>query len=383
MKSVGTIVEYNPFHNGHIYHLQQLRQKTNADVVIAVMSGNFVQRGEAAIIDKWERTKVALQNGIDLVIELPIYWAVQPAHLFAYGAVKLLNALKVNALAFGAEHADANFKKLTSVKLDAQKFKQFNQTYATLYNQQLEQQTGFSLNQSNDILAYFYILAQQKINPNLNLYPIQRKISRHTDSNLTDKSIVSASAIRNTLFAYSNDAEKLLRGKLPNNLLQLLMKQIDQVINTNWSCEMWTLLRHQLLVMSINQLQQIYQMSEGLEYRLKKSAEQNDTWNDFLESIKTKRYTYTRLQRVCLYTLLNITNKEIKQQQSYLRLLGFSERGRQYLQKYKKNFTLPLISRFDLHSDISLDLDYRAGKIYELLTGKEQDLRHKPIMYLN
>ena len=82
-------------------------------------------------------------------------------------------------------------------------------------------------------------------------------------------------------------------------------------------------------------------------------------------------------------TLLNITNKEIKQQQSYLRLLGFNERGRQYLQKYKKNFTLPLISRFDLHSDISLDLDYRAGKIYELLTGKEQDLRHKPIMYLN
>ena len=161
------------------------------------------------------------------------------------------------------------------------------------------------------------------------------------------------------------------------------MKQIDQVINTNWSCEMWTLLRHQLLVMSINQLQQIYQMSEGLEYRLKRSAEQNDTWNDFLESIKTKRYTYTRLQRVCLYTLLNITNKEIKQQQSYLRLLGFNERGRQYLQKYKKDFTLPLISRFDLHSDISLDLDYRAGKIYELLTGKEQDLRHKPIMYLN
>lgn len=383
MKSVGTIVEYNPFHNGHIYHLQQLKQKTNADVVVAVMSGNFVQRGEAAIIDKWERTKVALQNGIDLVIELPIYWAVQPAHLFAYGAVKLLNALRVNALAFGAEHADVNFKKLTSVKLDAQKFKQFNQTYATLYNQQLEQQTGFSLNQSNDILAYFYTLAQQKINPNLKLYPIQRKISQHTDSNLTDKSVVSASAIRNTLFAYSNDAEKLLRGKLPNNLLQLLMKQIDQVINTNWSCEMWTLLRHQLLVMSINQLQQIYQMSEGLEYRLKRSAEQNDTWNDFLESIKTKRYTYTRLQRVCLYTLLNITNKEIKQQQSYLRLLGFNERGRQYLQKYKKDFTLPLISRFDLHSDISLDLDYRAGKIYELLTGKEQDLRHKPIMYLN
>ena len=141
MQAVGMVVEFNPFHNGHAYYVQQAKKQTGADVAVAVMSGNFTQRGEPTIVDKWERTRAALANGVDLVVELPLYFACQPAHRFAAGALALLDQLQVPTVAFGAEHPQWDFKKFVRLAADFDQaaLKQYNATYATQFNDQLAQ----------------------------------------------------------------------------------------------------------------------------------------------------------------------------------------------------------------------------------------------------
>ena len=147
MKAVGMVVEYNPFHNGHRYHLQQAKKISGADVTVAVMSGNFTQRGEPTIVDKWSRARAAVMNGVDLVIELPVFYAVQPAHRFAGGALSLLNALGVDSIVFGSEHPEWDFARLVKAEeaFNQESFNKYNATYATQFNEQLKEQTGVTL----------------------------------------------------------------------------------------------------------------------------------------------------------------------------------------------------------------------------------------------
>lgn len=378
MKAVGLVTEYNPFHNGHLYHLQQAKQLTHADVSIAVMSGNFVQRGEPAILDKWTRANEALANGVDLVIELPVAVAVQPAHLFANGALRLLDTLQVTDLVFGSEHPQWDFNKLVAAqnKFQSQEFTKFNATYATQFNQQLEAQTGISLTESNDILAFGYTQAKLALNSPINLHPILRQGAGYKSADLpTQESFASASAIR--LAAINQDPR----------LNEFVSTQtINDLTNTEYHVS-WTrlypLLRYQLTQAPISYLQQIYQMSEGLEYRLKQAAENADTFIEFMKAAKSKRYTYSRLQRVCLYTLLQITTGEMQRcyNQLYLRVLGFNTVGQQYLHELKKQLKLPLITKMDVDLKQGLlNLDYRAGKLYEQMSHVEQDMRRKPVI---
>ncbi|HAT54740.1 MAG TPA: nucleotidyltransferase [Lactobacillus sp.] len=377
MRAVGVVAEYNPFHNGHRYHLQRAREISGADVVVAVMSGNFVQRGAAAMFNKWQRTNEALHNGADIVIELPFHWAVQPAHLFAQGALSLLSALQVPDLVFGAEHEQTDFTALARVGInDTQAFKTFNETYATLFNDQLESQTGFRLDQPNDILGYGYAVANSRLQTPLNLLPIKRVGRDYHDSLLDNSGYSSATAIRQTVLGHRRGVN--VAANVPAETFADIRHLTPMA---GWSPQMWQLLRHELLMTPVASLHEVYQMSEGLEFRLKEAAETQAHWDDFLTAIKTKRYTYTRLQRVCLYTLVHAVNAEmVPGQPDYLRLLGFTTAGQNYLNVYKKRFTLPLITRFDQTlKKTTLNLDYRAGMLYEMLTGQAQDFRHDPI----
>ena len=200
MKAVGLVVEYNPFHNGHCYHLQQARKLTGADVVIAVMSGNFTQRGEPTIIDKWQRAEAALVNGVDLVVELPLVNAAEPADRFAAGALRLLADLQVDAVVFGAEHPQWDFERMVAMEdhFSTEQFKQFDQTYATQFNSQLHEQLGISLIEPNDILAFSYTKAKLKNDLDINLIPLARRKSQYHDQTITGK-IASASAIRHAV----------------------------------------------------------------------------------------------------------------------------------------------------------------------------------------
>lgn len=375
MHAVGLVTEYNPFHNGHRYHLSQARELTHAEVVVAVMSGNFTQRGEPTLLDKWQRAQAALTNGVDLVVELPIFMAVQPAHRFAAGALELLAALGVDDVVFGAEHPKWDFKQLVDAEQNftASGFSQYNATFATQFNEQLKDQTGLSLTDPNDILSFGYYKAQINERLPLRLHPIQRRGSQYHDERIEGK-IASASAIRQAVLEHGD-----FKQAVPVQTAQQLQK-LQQV--PSWDA-MYPMLRNQLIQAPVEQLAQIYQMAEGLEYRMKDAAQRNLSFAGFMKAVKTKRYTYAHLLRVYLYTILQLTESQVSDhlKRPYLHVLGFNERGRDYLHSIKKQVELPLLTKIDqnLRDDL-LNLDYRAGKLYQTFTPVEQDLKHAPVI---
>jgi len=386
MKVVGLVTEYNPFHNGHIHHIQEAKRVTQADVVVAVMSGNFVQRGEPALFDKWTRAKAALENGVDLVIELPTFYAVQPSHLFAEGAVKLLSALGIEDMVFGSEHADVDFLALANEApaIDqGQKFQNKNQTFAKSYAQQLENETGFVLEDPNDILAFGYAKAVLKLDVNMALHPIQRVVAGYHDQTLMDsQSIASASSIR--LALHKGKLEKI-QNVVPNNTLAAINSEINTV---GFEEKFWPLLKYRLTTDTIGQLGQVYQMAEGLEHRMAAVALAEtgpQSYQSFIKSVKSKRYTFARIQRMLFYTLLNVKVDQMQaaMQDPYLRVLGFTDAGQHYLNEIKKTVTLPIISKVDQQlAKANLRLDFKAGKLWQMLASEQdqqQDVTRKPI----
>lgn len=374
MQALGLVAEYNPFHNGHRYHLQQARLLTGADVVVAVMSGDFTQRGEPTILDKWQRTQAALANGVDLVVELPVFNAVQPAHRFAEGALRLLNDLQVATVVFGAEHPEWNFDSLVAAetKFKASNFKDYHATYATQFNQQLSAQTGYSLTDPNDILAFAYYKARQEGHYTMNLLPIQRRGNDYNDQTITGK-LASASAIR---AAWSD--LKTIKNTVPAATMNELA-QLQRL--PSWEL-LYPILRNQLIQTPVEWLQQIYQMGEGIEYRMKEAAQRALTYADFIRLVKTKRYTYAYLSRLSLYVILNISKAEHDrhQQVPYHHVLGFNQVGQAYLNQVKKQLDYPLIVKVNRDErDGRFNLDYRAGKLYQNFTKVEQDMKHAPI----
>ncbi len=375
MHAVGLVTEYNPFHNGHIYHIEQAKKITNADVVIAVMSGNFTQRGEPSILDKWQRTRAALKNGVDLVVELPIFMAVQPSHRFATGALQLLNDLQVPDVVFGAEHPSWDFSKLVMAEqhFNEESFEQFNATYATQFNQQLNELTGHQLTDPNDILAFAYYKAALENSYPIALHPINRLGSQYHDQRITG-TIASASAIRRAV-----ELHEAIDQVAPAATVTALAKLRKL---PNWE-QLYPLLRNFLIQTPVESLHQIYQMAEGLEYRYREAAERELTFSGFIHHVKTKRYTYSRLLRVCLYAVMEITNSQIAQANvhPYLHVLGFTERGQEYLHQVKKQVEYPLLTKIgqDEHDGL-VNLDYRAGKLYQMFTDVEQDVKHAPII---
>lgn len=374
MKAVAIVAEYNPFHNGHLYQLTQAKQQTQADVVIALMSGNWMQRGEPAIFDKWQRARTALSHGIDLVVELPFATAVQPANLFAMGAVRLASELNASYLSFGAENPTMDYQTLIDHQPDAIVFRRFDQTYATLYQQFLNESTGIKLNQPNDILAYSYANANHQLGNPIQLVPIQRLGSQHNDQDLNiNRQISSATAIRKTII---KQQLQLLDLTVPKATLELIKD--NQPLN--WT-QFWPLLRYELVETPINELHQIYQMTEGIEYRLKKAAEKATSFDEFVHLVKTKRYTYARIRRLCVYILTHAYDTEVKKATDYARILGFTATGQRYLNQLKKEIAIPMITK--MTDDLSrgmMALDYRAGMLIQLINNQPQDFYQRPIM---
>lgn len=380
MRSVGLVVEYNPFHNGHLYHLRQAKKITGADLAIAVMSGNFTQRGEPTILDKWTRTQIALDNGIDLVVELPVFFAVQPAHRFASGALQILHALHVKQVVFGAEHADWPFEKLVQAEnsFSASTFQQYDQTYATQFNQQMLAATGISLKDPNDILAYAYFKTVMQAGWDMQLKPISRLGSDYHDAEI-EGTLSSAKAIRR---AVANKEWDQLSQTVPTGTFKAL-KTIKQLPDWN---QLYPILRNHLIQAKSNNLRQTYMMAEGLENRLKEDAAPNLDFDSFLKAAKTKRYTYSHLERLFCYLALEASQTEVDDaiKHPYIRILGFNDLGRTYLHEIKKKAVLPIITKVgqDLHHGL-LDLDYRAGKLYQNFTKIDQDVTHPPITSLS
>ncbi|WP_251945753.1 nucleotidyltransferase [Levilactobacillus brevis] len=374
LRAAGIVAEYNPFHNGHAYQIAQARQKTDADVIVAAMSGNWVQRGEPAIMDKWQRTEAALAGGVDLVVELSGAAALQPAHLFAQGAIAVLATLKCQWLVFGTEHPDMDYDCLMAhLPSDPVIFKRFDQTYASLFQGYLREQTGITLSAANDILGFFYAVANQQQGQPLQLVPLARRGSQHNDTAVMQgTNYASATAIRAASLAGD---WATVQPVVPAKTLALL--QQESLIS--WA-DFWPLLRYQLISAPVTDMRQRYQITEGVEYRLKRAALEATTFVDFMRIVKTKRYTYTRLQRQAAYLLLQALPEEMRPQPQYLRVLGYSKQGQAYLHQIKKHVALPLVSRAnrDWQKGVGA-LDDRLGALRTLVTGIPQDYGRIPI----
>ncbi len=381
MGAVGIIAEYNPFHSGHDFLMNQARIIAGKDPIIVVMSGNYVQRGEMAIMDKWARAKAALQSGADLVFELPFSTAVQAADLFSLGSINQLAELGVTDLVFGVEDANLNFtylgQKIAQIPRNHMDFKDYSQTYSTQYNQMIAREVGYEVNQPNAILGLAYAVANYNLGEPLKLHPINRIGAGHDDLLNREHIVQSASAIRNILL--HNEDKEQLKTWLPKLEASELIKQ---PIYPNWNI-LFPFLKYRLESSSIEELQKIYQMSEGLEYKMKQEIHLAQTFTEFLRHVKSKRYTYSRLRRLSLYTLLNVTQDDMINSfnDESLMLLGFSKTGRQFLKKNRKNIQTEIVSKVDKRSakDGSLGLQVRVDRLFEELLHVDQNFGRRPV----
>lgn len=387
MKAVGVIVEYNPFHNGHKFHLTQAKEHTNADIVIAVMSGNFLQRGEPALVSKWARTEMALNGGADLVFEIPYQFATQNADLFASGAVSLLGAAKCQSICFGSEDGDIeSFLETHQFLKDHDlEFQQNVKEYighgvsypkalSLSFNDLSPNKKILDLTKPNNILGIQYVTAIHDQKLPIKPITITRKNANYHDQHFASESIASATSIRKSLFSQNGDVSGL-QPYLPPTTYDLLLKYKKEYGQFHSWEDYWALLKYKLIQSNPEELRNIHEVEEGLENRLLQSALYAESFQEFMEQIKTKRYTWARLQRVCLHILMNVKKAEIpkKKTANYLRLLGMSEGGREYLNNKKKHFSLPLVSKPSA-SKTELELDIRSSRLYALgATGENQN----------
>lgn len=381
MKAVGVVVEYNPFHNGHAFHLQAAREASGADVVIAVMSGNFLQRGEPALVSKWHRTKMALYGGADIVFELPYKFAVQQAETFANGAVSILDAARCEFLCFGSESGDLSSFLQTVHFLDSNN---------TIYNEAIKRLMGtgisypkalslafgqlansehlLDLSKPNNILGFQYIRAIKDQKSAIKPLTVKRKNANYHDEHFASETIASATSIRKALFAKENKQISIQQFISEKTYALLKEYHLSYGLFHQWE-NYWNLLQYRLLQAEPDELREIYEVEEGLENRLRAAALSSDSFHGFMEKVKTKRYTWTRLQRVCVHILTNAKKQQMlnkPEKASYLRLLGMTNHGRDYLNKTKFDFGLPLVSRLSSAEEEDLLLDIKASRVYSL-----------------
>lgn len=373
MTITGIIAEYNPFHNGHAFLLRELRNR-GADCVAVVMSGNFVQRGEAAVLSKWARTREALWCGADLVLELPLPWAVSGAQHFSLGGVSLLSALGAETIAFGSECGDID--KLSEAKQalnspllheQMQKYLQQGMAFASARQKAVEdlfgRNTALLLRKPNNVLGIEYLCAIQELGISLKPLTVKRA-PLLCSGNTEPDDAVSSSQIRNKiqngspvsqfmpLEAYHVLKEEISSGRAPANLSfveRAMLASFRQMDRDTFSS--------------------LPDISEGLENRIFASVQNAGSMMDLLKTVKTKRYPMARIRRILLSAFLGITKEDAKGLPPYLKILGIGKNGEKILRCAKELNQLPIISRF---ADAG-QLDPRARRIMEL-ENKATDL---------
>lgn len=381
MNAVGLIVEYNPFHNGHAFHIEEAKLAAEADIVIAVMSGNFLQRGEPALVSKWKRTEMALKAGVDIVFELPYSFATQKADTFANGAISILEAAGCKSVCFGSEsgkinsfHHTLSFLKKNNkqyhnrVKFHLDKGNSYPKASSLAFFDLSPNEDMIDLSKPNNILGYHYLKAAQSQQAALKVLTISRRNADYHDEHFSSQSIASATSIRKALFTENGDTASV-RQYVPETTYSCLLKYKEKYgLFHDWE-QYWPYLKFRLIQSTAEQLKNIYEVEEGLENRILSSALNAESFQRFMEMLKTKRYTWTRLQRACVHILTNTTKDEMYltgEKASYLRLLGMTMRGKAYLNKNKSTLGLPLLSRVSSQKNNQLELDIRASRVFAL-----------------
>ncbi len=425
MKVLGIVVEYNPFHNGHLYHLDSARKLVNPDYTMAVMSGNFTQRGEPAVINKFSRAEIALKAGVDLVVELPFLYAVQDAGGFAFGAVGILHRSGVvTDIVFGSESADEEFLREVAYVLHEQPWR-----YQELLHVKLKKGLSFPnarkealveyfkengglnpervrfIENSNDILGVEYVRALLRYDSSIKFHPIKRIGARYREIEFKGE-YSSATAIRELIKKKEFDSVK---KAVPEFSYEIVMKEINKGRGPIFWEDMDKVFMYKLRLMDREDFENIYGFVEGLDKRFSVFSKSSCDIKELVENVKSKRFTFTRIRRLMIYALFNIKKDlmEVVNEKGpqYIRVLGFTEKGRKLLSYMKKRSLLPIISTPSLYKKILLsqeeapeffdeDLavrmfgyDIKATNVYSLFYPKkemrcgEEDLKTK-VIYL-
>lgn len=367
MRAVGIVAEYNPFHNGHLLHLNEVKKRNPEAVVVLVLSGNFTQRGDVSILDKWEKTQIALAHGVDLVVELPFPFATQSADMFAKGAITILEHLQVEKIIFGSETNDieilermASIQEQDSFQEKVHQYLKDGINYPTALSKALQDQLSFTLDQPNDLLGISYLKAIHALSSQMSAQTIPR-IGAYHEEQIQD-SIASATAIR----------KAILEGE---NVSTVVPQIVGSYLgNRRRSMEdLFPFLRYKILTETDLSIYQ--DVDEGLEHRLKKVMVRATNYQEFVQTVKTKRYTYNKIGRMCCHILCNFTKEKANQWQEveYIRLLGFSPNGQKYLQEVKKNLSVPLIAKFKKNQSTMLDYECCISAVYANLLPKPNE----------
>ena len=390
MKACGIIAEYNPFHKGHHYQIEQIRKQTDADVIVVAMSGNFVQRGEPAIENKWHRAKMALENGADLIVELPTLSSTQATDWFAAGGVGILHAAKCQEIAFGVEDTGIDyqvaFEEWDSLQRKMKEHVTNDEMKSLTYANRLSliSKENFGENsplyqlmqQPNQQLGFAYVKEILSRNLPMKFLTIERMGNGHLDEVLLEGQFASGTALRKQLLKVERNSN--LYAQLP-----YLEEVSSNEYRNGWE-QYWTLLKYQIERSSLEELRTIYQMDEGMEYRFKKCLPQANSFNDFIQLLKNKRWTWARLQRLCLYVLFGITKVQVIQYFENIRepkevtVLGFNETGREYLKLLRTEETEFITN----YAHPSLELQKKFDNIYDIMnpSGYHSARQMKPVM---
>ena len=360
MASVGIIAEYNPFHNGHLYHLKKIKEMYKDDTVILVLGGNFTERGDVSIIDKWKKTGIALKAGIDLIIELPFPFATQSADYFSYGAITLLEKLKVDRLVFGSESDNLeDIKLIAKEQINNPEFEKLvkvysklGENYPTALSKALKDLTNKSIKDPNDLLAISYIKTIIENNYNIEPISIKRTNSYHDKS--IDNKISSATAIRDAL-----KNKKDIKKTVPSFVIQYLK-------DLHFIDDYFKYIKYKII--TEDDLSIYHGVDEGLDKLLKREIINSNSYDEFLNNVKTKRYTYNKLTRTILHILCNFTKEKAKSFRNidYIRILGFNDKGRKYLNSVKKDLDVELISKINRDKPDMLEYELETTKVYAL-----------------
>ena len=376
MNIIGIIGEYNPLHLGHIYQIKRAKEQFKDSIIILITNSCFTQRGEVSIINKWDKTKISLENDIDIVVELPFPYATQSADIFAKGSLEILNMLKIDILIFGSE--SNNLTKLENIVNTQLKNNEYNKlvkeylkdgiNYPTAMSKALTTLLGYTITEPNDLLGISYLKEIA-----INNYPIKpftiKRIGNYHDKEIKNP-IISASLIR-SLFKENKDITPFIA----NNSKQYLYQNLS---NESY----FPYLKYKLL--EAKDLSIYQTVEEGIENRIKKALPLSNTWEELVQNIKTKRYTYNKINRMLIHILTSFTKEEANNLKiDYIRVLGFTQKGKNYLNKIKKDIDIPLITSYKPNISTLLDLEQRITSIYYLPIEPQEiqnEYKRKPII---
>jgi len=367
MEKIGIICEYNPFHNGHLYHIKKIKELYPNSLIILVLNGYFLERGEISIQSKYDKTRIAINNGVDLVLELPFVFGTQSADTFADAAVKILNNFHVDKLVFGSESNDINaIKNIANNQLNLE----FDNKVLELLDKGINYPTALAkalntdfLFTPNDLLGISYTKAIKKNKFHIEPITIKRTNSYHDIDN--NDTIVSASNIR----------EKLKNGI---DITPFLPYSSKNYINNPNAKLFFKILKTKII--TEENLEVYLDVNEGIEFRLKEQIVKSSDLEEFINKVKTKRYTYNKINRMLIHILIGLKKNDAKCNIEYIKVLGFNQNGQNYLNEIKDTLKISTTVNKD---SLIYKYELKASLLYDLINNTQtyqEELKNKPII---